>query len=132
MWPHESNSLICVTLHPGICAGKQTVADFLVERHGFQQLYLRKTLSTPQVERSASNVTFPHLNSRLGFNDQDRYPFQDASKLLDFVTSSWLERWVTTDIWDENVLEIFQRRPFFLLVSIDAPIILRWERFKDR
>ena len=29
-------------------------------------------------------------------------------------------------------VEIFSRRPFFLLISVDAPITVRWERFKNR
>ena len=39
---------------------------------------------------------------------------------------------MTTDIWDERILEILSRRPFFLLVSVDAPIGLRWSRLKAR
>ena len=58
--------------------------------------------------------------------------FVNADELLDFVTKRWQELWVTCDIWDENVLEIMLRRPFFLLVSVDAPVSLRWKRYKGR
>ncbi|KAI9818294.1 MAG: Deoxycytidine monophosphate (dCMP) deaminase [Thelocarpon impressellum] len=115
----------------GICAGKQSVADFLVERHGFQRLYLRKTAATPDIEKSAFNVTVPHEGPRRA-DSNDRYPFIDIDRLVDFVTNSWLERWVTTDIWDEHILDVLQRRPFFLLLSIDAPVTTRWKRFKAR
>ena len=48
------------------------------------------------------------------------------------MTKRWQERWVTTDIWDEGILDVLSRRPFFLLISVDAPVSLRWERFKNR
>jgi dCMP deaminase len=35
-------------------------------------------------------------------------------------------------MWDERVLDWLLHRPFFLLVSVDAPISLRWERLKAR
>ncbi|KAL1629601.1 Deoxycytidine monophosphate (dCMP) deaminase [Diplodia seriata] len=56
----------------------------------------------------------------------------DVQSLIDFVTKKWQDRWVTTDIWDEDVVDALLRRPFFLLVSVDAPVTLRWERFKAR
>jgi dCMP deaminase len=58
--------------------------------------------------------------------------FLDIDSLLDFVTLRWRERWVTTDIWDDTVVDALLRRPFFLLVSVDAPVSVRWQRFKDR
>jgi len=39
---------------------------------------------------------------------------------------------VTTDIWDENVVDALLRRPFILLVSVDAPVSVRWRRFQQR
>lgn len=61
-----------------------------------------------------------------------QYAFPNVDALLDFVTLRWREPWVTTDIWDEGVVEALLRRPFFLLVSVDAPVSVRWQRFKDR
>lgn len=58
--------------------------------------------------------------------------FTTIDALLDFVTLRWRENWVTTDIWDESVVDALLRRPFFLLVSVDAPVSIRWQRFKDR
>jgi dCMP deaminase len=39
---------------------------------------------------------------------------------------------VTTDISSEPVLDVFARRPFFMLVSVDAPLTVRWQRFQRR
>lgn len=58
--------------------------------------------------------------------------FETADALLEFVTKQWRERWVTTDITDTATLDRFIVRPFFLLVSVDAPVSLRWKRFTDR
>ncbi|KAL8875027.1 MAG: hypothetical protein Q9192_009110, partial [Flavoplaca navasiana] len=58
--------------------------------------------------------------------------FTKAEELVDFITKRWQQRWVTTDIWDESVLEKLLRRPSFFLVSVDAPLSLRWQRCKRR
>ncbi len=58
--------------------------------------------------------------------------FETTGLLLEFATKRWQERWVTTHIWDASTLDSFIQRPFFLLVSVDAPVSLRWKRFADR
>lgn len=62
----------------------------------------------------------------------EQHVFADIDALLDFVTLRWKERWVTTDIWDDKVVDDLLRRPFFLLISVDAPVSVRWKRFTDR
>lgn len=58
--------------------------------------------------------------------------FDTVDDLLEHVTKQWRDRWVMTDICDEGILDALLRRPFFILVSIDAPITLRWQRYKAR
>lgn len=58
--------------------------------------------------------------------------FEGVDSLLEFATKHWQELWVTTDIWEGSTLDRFLQRPFFLLVSVDAPVSLRWERFVAR
>jgi dCMP deaminase len=60
------------------------------------------------------------------------HSFESVDSFMDFVTKRWTERWVTTDIWDRSVLDKLLIRPFFLLVSVDAPVSLRWRRFRER
>ena len=81
------------------------------------------------MEKSASNATVPHEHHE---SSDHELSFRTADALLDYVTARWKEHWVTTDVWDEEVLDVFLRRPFFLLVSVDAPVTLRYERFKSR
>ncbi|KAI9875716.1 MAG: Deoxycytidine monophosphate (dCMP) deaminase [Pleopsidium flavum] len=116
----------------GICAGKHSVADYLVSRHGFQKLYLARTVSTPLVEKLATQARIPEHDQVDGDRVAEHQIFSTVDSLVDFVTTRWSERWVTTDIWDECVLETLQRRPFFILVSVDAPVSIRWKRFTER
>lgn len=58
--------------------------------------------------------------------------FSTPGELVDFITKRWQERWVTTDIPNEDVLDMYMRRPFFLLISVDAPLTVRWQRFQAR
>jgi dCMP deaminase len=59
-------------------------------------------------------------------------PFSNTDLLLDFVTKHWQERYVTADLPTEAVLELYSRRPFFLLISIDAPLGVRFNRFRAK
>ncbi|KAF2802004.1 uncharacterized protein BDZ99DRAFT_402452 [Mytilinidion resinicola] len=113
----------------GICAGKSAIATYLIEEHRFRRISLARTASTPAVKKSASNahVPTPEYNT-----DDGDASFPDVDALLDFVTLRWREHWVTTDIWDESVVDALMRRPFFLLVSVEAPVSIRWERFRSR
>lgn len=115
--------------HSGICSGKSSIASYLVDEHNFKRIRLARTASTPAVEKSASNA---HVPLDTPPNENNELCFQDLQSLIDFVTKKWQDRWVTTDIWDEEIVDALLRRPFFLLVSVDAPVTLRWERFKAR
>lgn len=101
----------------GICAGKNSVADYLMENLGFIRLHLAQQIPPPREDEQR--------------NGEER-SFDCVQSLLDFVTKRWQQHWVTTNVWNEDVLENLLRRPFFILVSVDAPVSLRWKRFKNR
>ncbi|KAI9882804.1 MAG: Peroxisomal membrane protein PMP27 [Watsoniomyces obsoletus] len=110
----------------GRCAGKQTVANHLIDQYGF----LRVVRETP-----GSLAAF-QANTAFGGHDvfspdEPVVRCSDNHHLLDLVTQHWQLRLVTI-IEDEALLDAVARRPFFLLISIDAPIILRWKRLKSR
>ncbi|KAF2001317.1 hypothetical protein P154DRAFT_562652 [Amniculicola lignicola CBS 123094] len=113
----------------GICSGKSSIASYLIEQHQFKRIYLARTTGTPSVEKSASNAHVPSTHSK---SSEEHLTFSTTDSLLEFVTLRWRERWVTTDIWDEQVVDSLLRRPFFLLVGVDAPVSVRWQRFKAR
>lgn len=91
--------------------------DYLVKEHGFYGVSLLDVQGTNDVPRRTAN---------------EDLPFPDIDALLDFVTKRWRERWVIRDISNESVLEALLRRPFFILVSVDAPVSVRWRRYKAK
>lgn len=108
----------------GICAGKHSVAKYLVENHGFQHL---RVLEEPQHGPGYQ----PQLPKN-ALTDASYQSFRIIDELLEFVAARWDQRWVTTDMWDDAILDALLLRPYFFLVSIDAPITLRWRRFSDK
>ncbi|KAL1836562.1 hypothetical protein VTJ49DRAFT_4923 [Mycothermus thermophilus] len=122
-----------------ICAGKRTIAQYLVDHHGFTQLYLRSGSHTANgdgpVESTDGAVAVTgdrSENSHTSSRATRRRHFSAPEALLDFVTRHWRDRWVTTDIPSESVLDMYYRRPFFLLLSVDAPLTVRWHRYQAR
>ncbi|KAK3945956.1 deoxycytidylate deaminase [Diplogelasinospora grovesii] len=141
-----------------ICAGRKTVAQYLVDHHNFTCLHLESKYrrhtengdATPNdaageetsVEEHATVITRrlqeggqKHLNEGPDPKRQQSHPrsehnFPTPEALLEFVTRHWRDRWVTVDLPDEAVLDMYSRRPFFLLISVDAPLTVRWQRFK--
>ncbi|OAL38509.1 hypothetical protein AYO20_02158 [Fonsecaea nubica] len=120
-----------------ICSGKHTTAEYLVQHHGFLRLHLPTPQQfQPSQSTSASHDLSPdHLRLLPSVTDQigtRGLSFPDVESLLDFVTRRWREHWVLTDIYDETTLEILLRRPFFMLLNVDAPLGTRFERFNER
>ncbi|KYK60492.1 putative dCMP deaminase [Drechmeria coniospora] len=152
----------------GICSGKKTVAQYLVEHHGFEHLHLEQSASgtgsragqdeslrSGSGDGSSSPSPTAYLDGAHGpgvlatgssstaSSTSDSTPalrpqarasrsFATAEALLDFVTKRWRGRFVTTDIPSEADLDVLMRRPFFLLLSVDAPLTVRWRRFQQR
>ncbi|KAK6505021.1 Deoxycytidine monophosphate (dCMP) deaminase [Arthrobotrys musiformis] len=107
-----------------ICAGKHTVAKFLVETYGFQVLRLAApTTAIPEDGADTVVTSFP---------ENGDLTFPTVEELLEYVTERWQERFVTTDVLNEEMLDTLLKRPFFLLVSVDAPIVVRWKRYIEK
>ncbi|KAI1502802.1 cytidine deaminase-like protein [Biscogniauxia marginata] len=141
------------------CAGKSTVARYLIDHHGFKKLHLetQQQQQPPLLPSSQSDngngssdlsADTPDTTSgesvgpaRPGptpaaaassSSSSSSYTFSTTAALLDFVTKHWRSRWVTTDVHDEAVLDALSRRPFFILISVDAPVTVRWQRYQER
>lgn len=122
------------------CAGKHTTAEYLIQHHNFLRLHL------PQQASSTSSLPIPSPNTNTkNIHDDARFlstvtdekgtrglTFPDIDALLDFVTKRWREHWVLTDVHDEAVLDLLMRRPFFMLINVDAPVTTRFARFNAR
>ena len=48
------------------------------------------------------------------------------------MTPRWRDRWVTTTIHNQSAIDVLLPRPFFLIISVDAPVSLRWSRFRAK
>ncbi|CAG8463739.1 6192_t:CDS:2 [Ambispora leptoticha] len=92
-----------------LCAGKHSVAKWLVSK-GFVYLGLN------QREHAG-------LETLLFDKDED---------ILNHVTEHWLQNFVTCDIESMRTLEIFNKRPFFMLIAVDSPMSLRYVRYVNR
>nr|CAG8611660.1 5483_t:CDS:2 [Entrophospora candida] len=92
------------------CSGKRTVANWLVTVHGFTLLSLKKD------DQYVQNALH----------------FDSAEDVLLYVTKNWLDNFVTYEIYNNTILEVYRKRPFFLLVSVDAPITIRYQRCVER
>ncbi|KAK5658534.1 hypothetical protein OQA88_1926 [Cercophora sp. LCS_1] len=105
----------------GLCgsayAGKVTIAKYLNEVHDFTPILLTLNPST------TSESAHPIVPSSLTFTT--------VEALLDHVTKYWRSHFVLADIPSEAILEQLSRRPFFLLVSVDAPLTVRYRRFQQ-
>jgi dCMP deaminase len=130
-----------------ICSGKRTTANFLITKHNFTRLKLRdandKTTSldeldalntpahTPPVD-DIQNLSNAIQSIQVNGNGNGELWFESMGEMVDYVTKRWRENFVTVDIWTEEDLEVVAKRPFFLLISVDAPITVRWKRFNER
>jgi len=85
-------------------------------------LTIKRDDQTPAIEKSSN---FAHWTSAA-------LEFPTALLLDQYVSENWRENYVLTTIWNEAILDTLAKRPHFILLSIDAPISVRWQRFRER
>lgn len=115
-----------------------------MEHHGFKHLYIQQNAAGEQIRSNSRDTNSEDISvavAKLGVSSPPpsagshspaSQSFARPQDLLDFVTKQWQGRFVMTDIATEAIFEVFARRPFFLLLSTDAPLTVRWQRFQDR
>jgi dCMP deaminase len=54
--------------------------------------------------------------------------FPSPPDLLEYVTERWEDNFVTDDLKTKELVEYFLKRPFFMLVSVDTPLMQRYYR----
>ncbi|EGG07248.1 uncharacterized protein MELLADRAFT_35707 [Melampsora larici-populina 98AG31] len=94
-------------------AGKDTIAQHLVTQHAFKEVRIT-TSRSDGIDMNQST------SDKLRFTDHDGF--------LDYSTKHWSHDFVTTDLQSKIEIEKFLKRPFFVLVNVEAPTRLRWER----
>ncbi|KAF7307055.1 hypothetical protein MIND_00498600 [Mycena indigotica] len=132
------------------CAGKTAVQEYLAAKD-FERVAIRPDLE--QLSDTSSDVisTFddlyedpvavkhlsflsmgpaPSVPPAISNRHKTRY-FTSPALMLDFVTREWRRDWVTVDLTTRDTLEMFMLRPFVLVLSIDAPLFDRFNRFNS-
>lgn len=61
-------------------------------------------------------------------SDLESQHFPNIDDLLDHITANWRQHFVISHIEGMDDLQKLQKRPFFLHLSIDAPLLLRFKR----
>ncbi|ORY32217.1 cytidine deaminase-like protein [Naematelia encephala] len=136
-------------------AGKATVLEYLERKHGFKTVGLEGTagmLGVGESKMTSSRVDVSHMNglsisgsstsvttsveSPISPSPTSPSPspriFSSATALLDYMTRNWLDHHVTTDLRTYDDIELFLKRPSFLLVFVDGPVRARFERERQR
>ncbi|KAJ3161668.1 Deoxycytidine monophosphate (dCMP) deaminase [Geranomyces michiganensis] len=101
------------------CAGKRTIAQYLMNAHGFQPVC---------VDRSYHKSNNDGRPVSTGSGSQLPTYFASAEDLAHFVTSNWAKDYVLCSIEKTWEWEPLMKRPFCLLVAIDAPPSVRFAR----
>ena len=90
-------------------AGKSAVARRLVDHEGFTRVRLSATAKSAA---DKADIVLP-----------------DAQAFLDCATERWTTHFVTTDLGtDPKIVDAFRKRPWVLLVSVEAPLSVRYKR----
>ncbi|RXK37762.1 dCMP deaminase [Tremella mesenterica] len=119
-------------------AGKHTVVDYLVQRHGFKHIGLKvpsefKGSVLTELDTGVQNLPNLTISSTSLMNTAPIPPvFENINTMLDYTTRNWLEHHVTLDLRTYEEIEPFVKRPWFLLVFVDGPLRIRFERERER
>lgn len=109
------------------CSGKYEVAKYLIVHHHFRPAFLRASTSLQQHGSTLLSLCASPNQS------QDTYDFDSTAELLDYCTAHWRDNIVTLDLRSRHELDVgFLKRPFFLLIGVDAPFTVRWRRENAR
>lgn len=107
--PSRTAMLIAIIGPP--CAGKHLLQQHLVTTHQ----YTKVTISAQTPPPARDDPTSLH--------------FTTASAFLDYATTKWRRDYVTLDLRKSGAqLREFLKRPFVAVVSVNAPVGLRYSR----
>ncbi|KAJ2803045.1 Deoxycytidine monophosphate (dCMP) deaminase, partial [Coemansia furcata] len=103
-------------------SGKEEVANYLVSQLGFTRIHLvtDNSRSTP--------IANGHSAEANGHGDEQRV-FTAAKHLINYITPRWRQNFVSTDITNPIDLYLMWKRPFVLVVGVDAPMGTRYRRY---
>ncbi|CAK9685698.1 Cytidine and deoxycytidylate deaminase zinc-binding region family protein [Candida parapsilosis] len=121
-----------------LSSGKTEVARYLTFQ-GFKVLHyqphhaeLPDELNVCTPESEDINYEMEQLAIKQYSNMENFKVFKTLDSLLEFVTVNWRDNYVISHIEDIAMLRALQKRPFFLHISIDAPLSLRYKRYAKK
>ncbi|KAH8915678.1 hypothetical protein BT69DRAFT_1229707 [Atractiella rhizophila] len=91
-------------------SGKSTLLRHLQSTHSFTHLSLANISTTLHHDPTT----------------QAAFEFPTLTDMLNHATANWTQRFITRDVNTVEALEEFTKRPFVLVVAVDAPILLRF------
>ncbi|KAK0547542.1 Deoxycytidine monophosphate (dCMP) deaminase [Tilletia horrida] len=110
------------------CAGKRAVAQYLEQNLNFRRTFLtgasHHAHSAFDAAPSESHAAVDH--------PQDELVFDTSDALLEYATVHWREPLLTLDLASEYDIKAFLKRPFFILLGVQAPLSVRWQRYQDK
>ncbi|KAF9145567.1 Deoxycytidine monophosphate (dCMP) deaminase [Mortierella sp. GBA39] len=105
------------------CGGKHEVMNLLATMYHFTCLYLRSSSASKGLQSDRSEEQKHHTQT-----GQTRIEFDTIEALLDHVTLNWMDHFVTCDVNSVEGIAILRKRPFFLLLSVESPMMTRFRR----
>ena len=109
------------------CAGKAALVAHLVRAYGCEPLRLRRR----RRGRREGGVGAED-GSGAGGGGGDGGAGMSADEVLELVTPRWTQHFVVYPVEDSDTVARLRARPFFLLVAVDAPVLLRFRRARAR
>lgn len=123
--------MLVILLGPS-CSGKDTIASHLANRHSFTRVHLTSQLnkSTPTTSPDSSpSKGEPSLKAAA---EASSLTFDTPTAFLDYATLHWRQHFVTAVRLSRKHLEAFRKRPWVLLVNVEAPLTWRFARLSAR
>ncbi|KAJ3415395.1 Deoxycytidine monophosphate (dCMP) deaminase [Chytridiales sp. JEL 0842] len=127
------------------CAGKNTIASYLVTHHNFQRIRIlsphryppsaNPIPSPPSTPLSTLSVSpTPDSSPSFSSSSSTELSFPTFQSALHHATSHWRSNFVCTQLveCDPETLAEFRKRPWVLVVGVDAPVLHRFRRFEKR
>ncbi|KAF9582376.1 Deoxycytidine monophosphate (dCMP) deaminase [Lunasporangiospora selenospora] len=118
------------------CSGKHEVANLLRTLYGFQRLSLNpkvglqvngkpgQVTNEPKDQESRSSLR----SSNHDLTTEADLAFDTIEEMLDHVTRHWMKHYVTCDLNTVEGIAFCRKRPFFLQLSVESPMMIRYRR----
>ncbi|KAG6337078.1 hypothetical protein ID866_2031 [Astraeus odoratus] len=133
---HSSTTAMFIAIVGTRCSGKSSVECYLTSR-GF--VPVRLTTAILGVNPGQYDSDFASTEDAKAFGKlageiptSTSLVFTSAAELLDYVTRHWRSNFVTMDLTSLELIGLFAKRPFFMLVNVDAPLLQRYRRLGPR